>query len=257
MKILLTNDDGVDAPGLKALSECLQHTLRSRGSLEQCDVLVVAPNRCRSECGHSLESIRPLQVTEVSPRWHAVAGTPVDCVRVALQAMSFAPDVVFSGVNAGANLGINLLVSGTFAAAREAALQGVPAMAISHYRRPDVAKLWDHTPLWLEQTIGEFLDVAQGYDQRVPSLSAPLWNVNLPAIEPQSGWVPPRVECAVDRKPLDRAGVVGEDGTVHFELDFHARPRENGRDVDHCFSGAITLSKVDPHFGLGGETSVD
>ncbi|MCC9602618.1 5'/3'-nucleotidase SurE [Stieleria sp. JC731] len=250
MKILLTNDDGVHAPGLKALSESLHHVLSRRQLTDAADVLVVAPDRCRSECGHSLESLRPLRIEEVQAGWHAVAGTPVDCVRVALQAMDFTPDVVFSGVNAGANLGINLLVSGTFAAAREASLQGVPAMAISHYRRPDVPKLWDHAPRWLEETISEYLDVARAHSQD-RSDPAPLWNVNLPAVHPEPNVTPPRVYCGVDRKPIERTGVFNGDGSVQFQLDFHARPREDGRDVDRCFSGSITVSKVDPHFGLG------
>ncbi|MCD0460785.1 5'/3'-nucleotidase SurE [Roseiconus lacunae] len=251
MKILLTNDDGVEAPGLQALSESLDHVLGLRDLRSRCEVRVVAPNRCRSECGHSLEAKRPLLVEQVRDGWHCVDGTPVDCVRVALQAMNYPADLVISGINAGANLGVNLLVSGTFAAAREASLQGVPAMAVSHYRRPGVPKEWAHTPQWLEQTIGDFLDTAILFERNHSLGLAPLWNVNLPATEMPGDQVPPRVHCAVDRKPLDRQGRIGEDGSVQFELDFHARPRESGRDVDHCFSGSITVSHVDPHFGLG------
>ena len=248
MKILLTNDDGVEAPGLAALASSVSHALEVHHPDRVCEILVVAPDRCRSECGHSIEPKRPLQINNVRPGWHAIDGTPVDCVRVAVQAMDFAPDVVFSGVNAGANLGVNLMVSGTFAAAREASLLGIPAMAISHYRRPDVPKTWDHTSHWLEDTLGEFLDRAIAH--RRDQSSGPLWNINLPATDPDPTKVPPRVYCDVDRKPLDRVGKVLDDGTIHFELDFHARPREKARDVEHCFSGSMTISKVDPHFGM-------
>ena len=127
LRILLTNDDGIDAPGLEALCDAVQ---RSIG--ESVDVTVVAPDRGRSECGHSITTGRPLNVLQRRPRWFAVDGTPVDCVRVALH--SICPDVnaVISGVNSGANLGVDLMVSGTFAAAREAAIERGPAIAVSH-----------------------------------------------------------------------------------------------------------------------------
>lgn len=244
LKILLTNDDGADAPGLQAMWDSVQNALR--GLSISAEILVVAPDRCRSECGHSIETSRPLTISEVKENWHALDGTPVDCVRVAVHAMQFKPNLVLSGINAGANLGVNLMVSGTFAAAREANVFGLPSMAISHYRHPDVPKNWAHTPEWLEKTLSEFIGVSQ---QPQTVNQAPLWNVNLPAVHPESGVIPERVICDIDRRPLERFGSINEKNEVHFELDFHNRPRESGRDVAHCFNGYITVSKLDSHQG--------
>ncbi len=253
-EILLTNDDGIDAPGLRALHDSVCAAMESCRPNQPFRVSVVAPDRCRSECGHSIETSRHLSVREHADRWHSVDGTPVDCVRVALYALNVRPHVVLSGINAGANLGVNLMVSGTFAAAREASLLGIPALAASHYRRAEVAKTWDHTPKWLGPTLDEFFAVAamwRGTLAGTPGWrhDAPLWNVNLPAVEPASVDVPRRVLCEVDRCPIDRTGKVESGGRIRFDLNFHARPREKGRDVDHCFSGKITVSKLHPHLG--------
>ncbi len=265
LNILLTNDDGIDAPGLLALRQSVELTMRRFRPDQPFRTVAVAPDRCRSECGHSIETSRPLTLKTVADDWHCVDGTPVDCIRVAIYALNFQPHVVFSGINAGANLGVNLMVSGTFAAAREASVLGLPAMAASHYRRPDVPKTWDHTPEWLAETMAEFLDRAVGGDANVRNgplnsstqngstqdgstqCNPPLWNVNLPAVPPQDNSIPPRVRCDVDRRPLDRVGLLADDGQVRFELDYHARPREPGTDVDVCFSGQITISELNPH----------
>ncbi len=162
MKILLTNDDGIDAAGLDALFKSVSQTFG-----HSARVVVVAPDRGRSECGHSVTTGRPLKFQQRKADWFAVDGTPVDCVRAALASLAPDVDLVVSGVNAGANLGIDLLVSGTFAAAREAALHGIPAMAVSHYRRPDVPVTWDHVPDWLAETLREFAGtVASGCKHR-------------------------------------------------------------------------------------------
>jgi 5'-nucleotidase len=121
--ILVSNDDGVHAPGLAALAEAL----RSVG-----DVFVVAPDRERSAVGHALTLHRPLRVEALGRRRFAVNGTPTDCVNLAIQGMlPRRPDVVVSGVNAGANLGDDVTYSGTVSAAMEGTLLGVPALAVS------------------------------------------------------------------------------------------------------------------------------
>lgn len=247
LKILLTNDDGIDAPGIRALFDSVTLAIQSDRPNESFEIVVVAPDRCRSECSHSIETSRPLSVQTLREDWHSVDGTPVDCIRVAWYAMDFRPDVVFSGINAGANLGVNLMVSGTFAAAREARMLGIPALAASHYRRPDVQSSWDHSPVWLAETIGDFFrDALDGDRPDVPG--TPLWNVNLPAVPPDGVNIPPRTECLVDRCPIDRTGTIEEGGRVRFDLDFHGRPREGGRDVDQCFGGKITISKLGESF---------
>ncbi len=236
MRILLTNDDGIDAPGLRALWESICHAF----GVENVEVTVVAPDRQRSECGHSVTNHRPLKINQTETGWYAVDGTPVDCVRVALGTIVRSPTMVLSGINCGANLGVDLLSSGTYAAAREAAVHGIPAMAVSHYRRSDVVRSWDHTPRWLESTLVEFqTKVSHGAD------GALLWNVNLPAIDPTLD-PPPRHRCHVDSCPLERQAIRAENG-VRFASDFHARPREQGSDIDRCFSGSLTISELSPN----------
>ncbi|MEM1067699.1 MAG: 5'/3'-nucleotidase SurE [Planctomycetota bacterium] len=237
MKVLLTNDDGVEAPGLEALYETVRHALGS-----QTQITVVAPHQCRSECGHSVTTGRRLNLSQTSRGWYAVDGTPVDCVRVGLGSLVTDAEIVFSGVNAGANLGVDLMVSGTFAAAREASLHGVAAMAISHYRRPEVPKTWSHVARWTASTIDDFINSLNG---TVEENHGKLWNVNLPAIDPETPQ-PPIIRCPVDRLPIARTvHAIGKE--LEMRADFHSRPHDLGTDVEKCFGGHVTISELAPH----------
>jgi 5'-nucleotidase len=121
--LLLSNDDGIDAPGLGALA---------KAAAKLGDVWVVAPDSERSACSHSLTMHRPLRLQDRGDQWFAVDGTPADCVYLALhQVLPEAPALVISGINRGANLGDDVLYSGTVAAAREGALHHLPALAVS------------------------------------------------------------------------------------------------------------------------------
>jgi 5'/3'-nucleotidase len=121
--ILVTNDDGVHAPGIKALREALAQ----RG-----EVHVVAPDREVSACAQSLTLKHPLRAERVEERIHAVDGTPADCVNLALvKLLPRRPDLVVSGINRGANLGEDVFYSGTVGGAREGTFFGVPSIAIS------------------------------------------------------------------------------------------------------------------------------
>lgn len=123
MKILLSNDDGVLAPGLSALASELAKI---------AEVTVVAPDRNRSGASNSLTLANPLRVQQLSNGFYSVAGTPTDCVHLALAGLlAEKPDLVISGVNAGANLGDDVFYSGTVAAAMEGRFMGLPSMAIS------------------------------------------------------------------------------------------------------------------------------
>jgi 5'-nucleotidase len=127
LNILLTNDDGIYAPGLAALYRELQNL---------GEVTVVAPESEQSAVGHSISLITPLRVKEVSINggvegW-AVSGTPADCVKIAIaELLPAPPELVVSGINAGPNVGINVLYSGTVSAATEAAILGVRGVAFS------------------------------------------------------------------------------------------------------------------------------
>ncbi len=244
MRVLLTNDDGIEADGLLALHKSVQHCFR--GDVE---IMVVAPDRGRSECGHSVTTNRPLEIEQVRRGWLAVDGTPVDCVRAAFGTLQQNFDFVLSGVNAGANLGVDLLVSGTFAAAREAAMHGIPAMAISHYRHPELPRTWDHVPFWVADILQEFREKAEVRKAcSEDDATNMLWNVNLPAILPETN-APPTVRCGVDAKPMIRQSLL-EGKSLRFTSDFHGRPREPGSDVDRCFNGNLTISEFTQPFSL-------
>ena len=121
--ILVTNDDGIEAPGLRALAQ----KLREVGS-----VTVVAPAREMSAVSHALTIHEPLRFEHIGEQSFKVEGTPADCVNLAVvKLLPKPPDVVVSGINRGANVGDDIAYSGTVAGAREAAMLGVPSMAVS------------------------------------------------------------------------------------------------------------------------------
>lgn len=136
MKILITNDDGIDAPGILALAQSLD---------KAHDVTIVAPNEGRSAVGHGISLKEHLYVQEVvMPNMrnigYSVTGTPADCVKLAVTTLLHEkPDMVFSGINRGGNMGTDVLYSGTVSAAIEGAFFGIPSVAISAYpySKPD------------------------------------------------------------------------------------------------------------------------
>lgn len=172
MKILLTNDDGIHAPGLAAL--CRE--LRPLGELA-----VVAPDGEQSAVGHAISLISPLRVKQVTlpgdlQGW-AVSGTPADCVKIALaELLPAPPDLVVSGINLGPNVGINVLYSGTVSAATEAAILGVRAVAVSlnTYRDADFAAA--------ARLLRELLGQLNGWPGWTPEICL---NINLPALSPE------------------------------------------------------------------------
>ena len=135
MKILLTNDDGIYAKGIEVLHKHLS---------KDHEVVVVAPETEQSAVGHAITLTDPLLVKSVNRNGiffgYAVKGTPADCVKLAInELVEQQPDLVVSGINLGANVGINVIYSGTVSAATEGAILGVPSMAISinTFRDPD------------------------------------------------------------------------------------------------------------------------
>ena len=123
MRILISNDDGYFAPGLACLAEHLARI---------ADVVVVAPERDRSGASNSLTLDRPLKLSRAANGFYYVNGTPTDCVHLAVTGMlDQQPDMVVSGINAGANMGDDTIYSGTVAAATEGFLLGIPAIAVS------------------------------------------------------------------------------------------------------------------------------
>jgi 5'-nucleotidase len=164
--ILVTNDDGVMAPGIRAAAQVLR---------EVGDVVVAAPDRERSATSHSISLDRPLRVDEIEPGVYSIDGTPVDCVYLALlHLVPRRPTLCVSGINHGYNLGSDVFYSGTVAGAVEAALRGVPAIAISLERRkvPDFSPAAD----FLQAIAAEAIARGPG---AIPEAS--LLSVNIPA----------------------------------------------------------------------------
>ena len=123
MRILISNDDGIQSEGLVALEEKLSNL---------GEVFTVAPDREQTSMSHALTLHRPLRATEIGPNRFAVDGTPTDCVKLALTGLlPVRPDLVVSGINKGPNLGDDVIYSGTVSAAVEGTLLGIPSMAVS------------------------------------------------------------------------------------------------------------------------------
>jgi len=222
MRILVTNDDGWDAPGLAALK-----TLAAQIG----DVYVLAPREPHSYAGHRVTTDGPLILTETGVREFSLSGTPADCVRVAITTLFPEVDWVLSGINRGGNLGADLFTSGTVAAAREAALLGRPAIAVSQYIRKGMVVDWDWSRTLALPVIDQLITEAR------PAKS--YWNVNLPHTEVGAAVSVSR--CDPDDEPLDiRFHREGEQ--FRYAGVYGARRRTPGRDVDRCFEGSITVS---------------
>ena len=139
MRILITNDDGISAPGLEVLTEIAADIAGEDG-----EVWTVAPAFEQSGVGHCINYVKPSMVSPLGPRRIAVEGSPADCVLAGLGDLVDGPvDLVLSGVNRGNNSGENTVYSGTIGAAMEAALQGVPAIALSQFYGPGNVDLDD------------------------------------------------------------------------------------------------------------------
>jgi 5'-nucleotidase len=169
-RILVSNDDGIHAPGLKILE-------RVARSLSK-DVWVIAPEAEQSGASHGLSLRRPIPIHKVGPKRFAVGGTPSDCVLIAVKhiIMDRPPDLVLSGVNRGANLGEDVIYSGTVAAAREGALIGIPSIAFSQVRKGDVLH-WKTAEAFAPEVIRRLY--AQPWQKSV------LMNVNFPPVPPE------------------------------------------------------------------------
>ncbi len=169
-RILITNDDGIHAPGLALLEEIARDLAH--------EVWVVAPETDQSGASHSLTLRRPLRLRHIGPRHFAVDGTPTDCVLLALQHVISEPvDLVLSGVNRGGNLGEDVTYSGTVAAAMEATLLGVRAVALSLMVEDP------HPPEW--ETARRLAPELIARLWQAPWRAGVLVNVNFPALPPR------------------------------------------------------------------------
>ena len=224
MTIILTNDDGIDAPGIRALQEAVNG-----------EGVIVAPKHHQSGCGHQVNTNKPIQVQRRSDNEYAVAGTPADCTRLAVSHLC-QEDIkyVISGINAGGNLGVDSYISGTVAAAREAVIQGIPGIAISHYIKKPLVIDWELATRWTVTVLDKLLSL--------PLPPGAFWNVNLPHLEPGAP-DPELVFCQPNRKPLPINYRV-EGDQYYYQGQYNKRDRTPGTDVDICFSGYIAITQL-------------
>ena len=177
--ILLTNDDGFDAVGLKALIEALTPLAK---------ITVVAPARNKSACGHSLTLEKPLRMICVEDDFYKIDdGTPTDCVFISISNLfkdGYKPDLVISGINIGANMGEDITYSGTAAGAMEAVIHEIPAIAISQVCNDncqDIKNAWDFA-----LAKGIIVELASKIlSDKFPLDERKFLNVNIPPIKPQ------------------------------------------------------------------------
>jgi len=226
LRILVTNDDGWDAEGLAVLKSV---------AAQLGDVVVLAPRDPHSYAGHRVTEDSALHLAETAPGEFSLSGTPADCVRVGLTSIFNDVDWVFAGVNRGGNLGSDLFTSGTVAAAREAAFLGKRAIAISQY-------IQKGRPLDWNCSRDLALPVLQQLLARPLAPSKEYWNVNLP--HTSNGDFAAIVFCDPDNQPLD-VRFDREGDRLRFAGSYQARPRTPGRDIELCFQGAITVSRLE------------
>lgn len=257
MRILLTNDDGLGAPGIVALFDAIgaSNGGHSGALCGASDVLPVAPLTVQSATSHGVTFHEPIMIKtmQVAPGMIGVAvdGRPADCVKVAISSIwperfpdSRRPDLLISGMNAGANCGVNVIYSGTVAAAIEGAFLGVPSIAVSLMLGRGAPR-FDVAARHARQTLERLL--AAGLPDRHECLS-----INIPVTE-TDGPLPPIRAC-----PMNTHGLVDQyerrtspGGDVYYwaaghGLDFHAT--EYGSDVERLKAGCITVTPL--HYDL-------
>jgi 5'-nucleotidase len=226
MKFLVTNDDGIDAPGLEALVAAA----RSFG-----EPVIVAPAGPQSGVSHAVTWQHGVRIERRDDKRVAIHGTPADCTRLGL--LHVVPDAnwVLSGMNHGANLGADVHYSGTVAAVREAVLHGWPGVAVSHYRKSGVAYDWERAVEWVTPILRDlFVRPIE------PGL---FYNVNLPLLPPGPA-SPEVVWCPLDPKPLPLNYRHEEETGLYYAGDYNLRHRTPGADVDVCFGGRIAVTSV-------------
>lgn len=222
MQLLLTNDDGIDAIGLNLLAEACERLGR---------VTVVAPKEEQSGVGHRVHTRGALKLDDRGGMRFALSGTPADCTRVGLRALGVEAQWVLSGLNHGGNLGVDIHMSGTVAGAREGAILGCQAMAISQVINLNYPPDPERVRGMVEHVLSTLL--------ARPLPPGQLYNVNLP-FAPESER-PELVLCRPDPSPHD-VRYTEREGAYAYCGVFLNRPRQPGYDVDVVFQGKIAVS---------------
>ncbi len=225
-QVLVTNDDGIEAEGLRALADALAPFGR---------VTVVAPAVESSAVGHGLTLRRPLQLHEVTPGWYSVDGTPADCVNIAAsEVIGGVPDLVVSGINNGLNVGDDVTYSGTVAGALEGVLLGSPAIAFSLQR----GERMDYEGAgYIARQLAEAV-LLEGLPERT------LLNVNVPRTIPRG------IRITVQASRRQAFGVTGsaEAGRTSVRIDSpHIEWEPNDRsDYEAIRGGWVSVTPLHP-----------
>jgi len=227
MRVLLTNDDGYEARGLQTLAEVLSR---------DHEVFLCAPLSQQSGAGHAISLFQPLEFRRMGERGYALGGTPADCVKTAL--MYFFEDVrfdlVIAGINHGPNMGEDIFYSGTVAGAREASLNGLPAVALS-------LNEWEH-PQYFREAAELFGGLLACFDADVlqPGL---LLNINFPHRPSYKGL---RITHLGKRVYRDRVSMMARDGVNYVTIEGewpHYIP-EDGTDMSVVDAGYVSITPL-------------
>jgi len=242
MKILVSNDDGWDAPGIKLLESVLE---------EVAEIWTVAPATPQSGISHQMTFERPMKLTRYADRRYHLDGTPADCARVGLTQLDEDFDWVFSGVNNGGNLGVDFYISGTVAAAREATFFGKKAVAISQHRLNYPAEFdWEAVRPLLRRVVGSVLE-------RPDFVAGDLANINLPDCTQRDMKSVQIVDCKLDRSPLPydygreqpnnvKQAVANGVQSLLYRGRYNDREREPTKDVAVCLGGNVSAVVTRP-----------
>ncbi len=226
MKFLITNDDGIEAAGLRALV---------KASEAFGEGIVVAPAGPQSGVSHAVTWKDGVRIEKRGEKEFAIHGTPADCTRLGLLRVVSDAEWVLSGINHGSNLGADMYYSGTVAAVREAVLHGWPGVAVSHYYKAGSDYDWNRASKWVAPILRDIF--------ARPNESGMFYNVNLPHL-PADAPDPEVVWCDLDPNPLPLNYRHEEESGLFFAGDYRLRERTPGADVDVCFNGAIAVTPV-------------
>ncbi|MDJ0518255.1 MAG: 5'/3'-nucleotidase SurE [Trichodesmium sp. MO_231.B1] len=224
---LITNDDGIDADGISVLHKALSQVTSDR-------IVVVAPKHHQSGCSHQVNIRTVIPVEWRSETEVSVDSTPADCVRLGVNYLYDDIDFVLSGINEGCNMGSDIHCSGTIAAAREATIHRIPAIAFSHFKRSDWEFDWERVIQWTVKVLHKLL--------AEPPEEGTLWTVNFPHIASDAP-EPEIIFCPLCTRPLLTEFVKKENGYLYVGDDIN-RKSDPGTDVDVCLSGNIAIAKL-------------
>lgn len=266
MRILLTNDDGYDAPGIRALYEAV----RCLPGVTAIDV--IAPREAQSGKSHAISASFACEQRDVEGLGPVtvVEGTPGDCVRALFALPDHPrPNWVLAGINRGGNLGVDIYYSGTVAAAREATIHGIPAIALSQYVKPEIPDQWARSRDWAKAILEALLfpeaappasATAPGKDDTLSAMTrramtdldlplppVPCWNVNMPCLpDGEHPCFVKVVRHSTDPLLTDYAADDTGANPVQYRYagSYQNRPRSPDTDVQVVFDGGISLSPL-------------